>query len=133
MVYSDNYKKHALFQTLYDADNSKDHPQKRERSRIVKQSIAAYLDTNRDKLNLALLSEDIRERQQGKVFILWDLKTFRADTIRDDEMEIVSVGGVKNGNVLVAVSKAGTRHNMLLRWKNHLGVLYPAWQISLTR
>jgi hypothetical protein len=84
-------------------------------------------------LNLSTLSSDIRERQSGKVFILWNLREFQSDFIRDDEMEITSVERIKNGNVLVAVSKAGTKHNMLLRWKNHLGILYPAWQISLSR
>jgi hypothetical protein len=48
-------------------------------------------------------------------------------------MDLTHVEGVKNGNTIVVVSKAGTKHNMLLRWKNHLGILYPAWQISLSR
>ena len=130
-VYSNNYKKHELFQTLYEADCECSVPE--ERVRLVDESIATYLEENKHLLDMKLLTKDIRERQTGKVFVLWDLTTFRSDTIRDDEMEIVSVEGVKNGRVLVAVSKAGTRHNMLLRWKNHIGVLYPAWQISLSR
>jgi hypothetical protein len=129
-VYSDNYDKHEMFRTLYDLDNTDPSD---VQSKLVDESIAAYLKENKHTLNMKMLTEDIRQRQTGKVFILWDLKAFHSDIIRDDEMEIVSTAGVKNGNVLVAVSKAGTLHNMLLRWKNHKGVLFPAWQISLSR
>jgi hypothetical protein len=133
LVYSDNYSRHPMFQALRDSDRANRDRCPPARARVVKDSIAAYLDEYKTQLNMAELSKDIRERQMGKVFILWDLNTFRSDTIHDDEMEIASVEGVKNKNVLVAVSKAGTKHNMLLRWKNHQGVLYPAWQISLSR
>lgn len=133
MVYSDNYSRLSMFEVLYTADKAGHDDRFEQRAKIVKESVEAYLRTNKDNLDMAKLSADIRDRQAGKVFILWDLKTFRADTIRDEEMDIVATEGIKNGNVLVAVSRAGTRHNMLLRWKNHLGVLYPAWQISLSR
>jgi hypothetical protein len=48
-------------------------------------------------------------------------------------MDLTHVEGVKGENTIVVVSRAGTKHHMLLRWKNHLGILYPAWQISLSR
>lgn len=132
-VYSDNYARLPVFKAMYDADKAGHDDKFERRCALVKESIASYLEMYRNSLNMSELSKDIRERQQGKTFILWDLSNFRPDTIREDEMEIVSTETVKNGNVLVAVSRAGTKHNMLLRWKNHLGVLYPAWQISLTR
>jgi hypothetical protein len=132
-VYSDNYSRLPVFTVLYDFDKAGHDDNFEKRCILVKESIAAYLEMHKNDLNMAELSKDIRDRQQGKTFILWDLNTFRAETIREDEMAIVSTQGVKNGNVLVAVSRAGTKHNMLLRWKNHLGVLYPAWQISLAR
>jgi hypothetical protein len=128
-VYNNNYDVHPFFASLY-ANERNYYSKKRA---IVKTSIRMYLEENARHLNLQALTDDIRSRQSGKVYILWDLEKFVADTIRDEEMEIVSVEKVKNGNVIVAMSRAGTRHNMLLRWKNHLGVLYPAWQISLSR
>jgi hypothetical protein len=132
-VYSDGYAKHSFFQTLYDADRQGDEAVKKAKGRIVKDSIAAYLRANANQLDMSRLSLDIQSSQTDKVFVLWDLVHFHSDVIRPEEMEIVAVECVKNGNVVVALSKAGTRHNMLLRWKNHLGVLYPAWQISLSR
>jgi hypothetical protein len=128
-VYNSNYDAHPFFATLY-ANEKTYYNEKRA---IVQESIRTYLEKTAHSLDVQTLTNDIRTRQSGKVYILWDLENFIADTIRDDEMEIVSVEEVKNGNVLVAMSRAGTRHKMLLRWKNHLGVLYPAWQISLAR
>lgn len=133
LVYNNDYDRHPFFRALYDAETSGTKEQYRQKQAIVKDSIRTYLADNVASLDLATLSRDMRERQAGKVFILWDLKTFAADTIRDEEMELTHVERVKNGNTIVVVSKAGTKHNMLLRWKNHLGILYPAWQISLSR
>lgn len=42
--------------------------------------------------------------------------------------------GLKNGNVLQIKSKGHAMiYNLLLRWRNHKGVLNPVWQISLSR
>lgn len=128
-IYKNNYKAHTFFNSLYE-NESKYYKEKRE---IVQGSIRNYLEENARSLDINALTEDIRTRQSGKVYILWNLEKFIADTIREEEMEIVSVEEVKNGNVIVVKSRSGTCHNMLLRWKNHLGVLYPAWQISLSR
>jgi hypothetical protein len=133
LVYNNDYDRHTFFRALYDAEEAGTKDQYTQKQRIVCESIRMYLADYANSLDLALLSKDIRERQSGKVFILWDTKTFRSDTIRDEEMDLTHVEGVKNGNTIVVVSKSGTKHNMLLRWKNHLGILYPAWQISLSR
>lgn len=133
LVYNDAYDRHPFFRALYDAETEGTRDQYKQKQRIVRESIRTYLETYAKDLDVARLSADIRERQSGKVFILWTLQEFVSDTLRDDELEITHVERVKNGNTVVAVSRAGTRHNMLLRWKNHLGILYPAWQISLTR
>lgn len=128
-MYNNDYDRHPFFRFLYDME----HTGYKQKQAIVSESIRTYLETYANHLDVARLSADIRARQSGKVFILWTLHDFIKDTLHDDEMEITHVEGVKNGNTIVAVSKAGTKHNMLLRWKNHLGILYPAWQISLSR
>jgi hypothetical protein len=133
LVHNDDYDRHPFFRALYDAEVAGTREQYIHKQKLVRESISTFLKTYVASLDLKKLSDDIRERQSGKVFILWDTKEFHADTIRDDEMDITHVEDIKNGNTIVAVSKAGTKHNMLLRWKNHLGILYPAWQISLTR
>ena len=133
LVYSNNYDKHPFFRTLYTMETSGTREQTKQKQEIVRESISKYLESTVHTINLQKLSTDIHNRQSNKLFILWNLTEFISDQLHDDEMELTHVEGIKNGNTVVVVSKAGTRHNMLLRWKNHLGVLYPAWQISLTR
>lgn len=133
LVHNDSYDRHPFFRKLYEFENSGTREQYNKKREVVRDSIREYLNQNIHNIDLQKLSKDIEERQSGKIFILWDLKGFRSDRIEQDEMKIEYVEGVKNENTLVVVSKAGTKHNMLLRWKNHLGILYPAWQISLTR
>ena len=132
-LYQPTYSADPFFKCLYEGDSDMKSEHYKRKQAITHESIATYLTENASSMDVKLLSQDIRKRQTGKVFILWDLKNFQIDTIKEDEMEIVGVAGIKNKNTIVAMSKAGTKHNMLLRWKNHLGVLYPAWQISLAR
>lgn len=133
LVHSNDYDRHPFFRSLYEMEKTGTPTQAKQKQQIVRESIKAFLEQYASCLDITLLTEDIRQRQREKIFILWNLRAFVADSIREDEMEITHVERVKNGNTIVAVSKAGTKHNMLLRWKNHLGILYPAWQISLTR
>lgn len=133
LVHNNDYTRHPFFETLYMQEESGTPEQKKQKRGIVCDTIRRYLAEYANNLDLSALSADIRDRQSGKVFVLWDLDGFRMDVLHDDELDIVDVEGVKNGNTIVAVSKRGTKHNMLLRWKNHLGILYPAWQISLSR
>jgi hypothetical protein len=128
-IYSANYLKHEFFRRLKEIEpiirNEKKH--------IVQESIKNYLTEYGGTINLAALSDDIRRTQSGKLFILWNLRDFKADGFVDEDFDLESVVRIKNDNVLVVRSKSGTLHNLLLRWKNHLGILYPAWQISLQR
>jgi hypothetical protein len=132
-VYNNKYDRHSFFRTLYDMETNGTRDQYKQKQVIVRESIQRYLEKYAKDLDVTRLTEDIRDRQRGKVFVLWTLREFVTDTLSEDELEITHVERIKNGNTIVAVSKAGTKHNMLLRWKNHLGILYPAWQISLTR
>lgn len=133
LVHNNDYDRHPFFRTLYDSEKSGTQAQAKQKQKIVRESIKAYMAAYAGTLNVEQLTKDVRDRQTGKVFVLWNLREFVSDSIREEEMEITHVERIKNNNTIVAMSKSGTRHNMLLRWKNHLGVLYPAWQISLTR
>jgi hypothetical protein len=68
-------------------------------------------------------------------------KKFYRDDITPEELTIseehmgIQVG--KNGNVHTLIFYTGedktTSINLLLRWRNHAGILNPAWQISINR
>jgi hypothetical protein len=123
-----SYSANPFFQTLKDTE----HTVYKDKQRIVRESIKDYLRDHAATLSIDALTHDLLP-QSKKTFILWDCTTFRSDCIRDEELQIVGIEAITNNNTIVVVSRAGTKHKMLLRWKNHLGILYPAWQISLQR
>jgi arginine repressor len=128
-VYSADYSKNKFFEQL----KAIEPVIRNEKKFIVQESIKKYLENYGSTINLAKLSEDIVRTQRGKLFILWNLREFKIDSFSEDDFHLTDVVHIKNNNVLVVRSRAGTLHNLLLRWKNHLGILYPAWQISLQR
>lgn len=128
-IYGSNYSKHKFFEELKSIEPIIQN----EKKFIVQESIKNYLSEYGSTINLGFLTEDIKNRQSDKIFILWDLDDFKVDSFREDELVVEEFISVKNDNVVVVKSKCGTIHNLLLRWKNHLGILYPAWQISLQR
>ena len=85
-------------------------------------------------INLPKILDIIKNTQENKLFILWDCasKKFILDTI--EVKNNILYCGIKNKNTIVI--KIGNNHNdyydLLLRWKNHKGILYPAWQIKKT-
>lgn len=105
---------------------------KEEKRKITRESIKKYLELYASKINIDLLNSEIRRTQANKTFLCWDGEKFHLDKFSDDELHIESFVRIKNNNTIVLKSKSG-EHHMLLRWKNHLGVLYPAWQIKLCR
>ena len=128
-IYTCNYSKNKFFARLKEIESTIQI----EKKVIVCESIKTYLDLYSGTLDLNMITEDIKRTQSGKIFILWDCENFKTDAFLDNELEIESVVKIKNDNVIVVKSRHGTIHNLLLRWKNHLGILYPAWQISLER
>lgn len=106
----------------------------KQKSAIVKASINAFLLAQMESTNLAAITAEFQRSQENKWFLLYEAGVFRHDQIKPEELIASSVAGIRNGNKLIIQSAApGTRHEMLLRWKNHLGILYPAWQIDMKR
>jgi hypothetical protein len=112
-----------------------DDPEKaKQKSRIVNESIAAFLEKERESTNLKALTEEFQRSQSGKKFMIYNSGKFYHDKIEETELIATGVKEIRNGNVLVINSaNPKTEHHMLLRWKNHKGVLFPAWQISMRR
>jgi hypothetical protein len=124
----------ALFQALYDAEKNGTAEYKAQKKAIVDDSIAAWLERVKEKTNIAAITAAFQTSQVGKQFMLCSEGQFCSDKIDPEELVVTGVIGVRLGKYLVLKSaKPGTTHEMLLRWKNHAGILYPAWQISLRR
>ena len=129
LIHQSNYDKHPLFRTLYQKEA--DLEAKKKANKLVKESIAAFLEAEASNTKLSTIQEELKRSQEGKHFLLYD-GTFHHDTIRPEEL-ILTSASVRKGNVLVLTTPTATRHEMLLRWKNHNGILFPAWQISMKR
>jgi len=125
-----------LFAHLYTAEVNGTVEQKQAKKALVDESITNWLNQQLPATNITMLTEAFQRSQGGKTFLLYDrdVQGFYADKISNEELTVQSVVGIRNGNILVLQSAIpGTTIHMLLRWKNHAGILYPAWQISMRR
>jgi hypothetical protein len=97
---------------------------------VVNGSITDYLTKHGASLNLKAFESKVQETQTDKYYVLWNKGVFVVESLDRKEMTDLSLGPIKNGNVLVVQGPTKSYH-MLLRWRNHKGILNPAWQISL--
>lgn len=110
---------------------------------MSKESITKFITEN--ELNIAKLSEYLRESQDGKVYMLFQPADADADAGLSSSSSLPSitlqtvdpahytiVGCVKNPNKsrYECVSETGKKIKILLRWKNGNGIAFPAFQIS---
>jgi hypothetical protein len=133
-VYQNNYDRHPFYRALYQVESTGSAEQKQAKAALVQESIRSWLELVKDKTDLAAITAEFRRSQTNKEFLIYDGEQFHHDSISQEELTATAVLGVRNGNVLMIQSAdPNTRYDMLIRWKNHLGILYPAWQISLKR
>jgi hypothetical protein len=125
-VHNSNYDAHPLFRQMYDREETA----KKEKAAVVNESIKEYLNKYGPAIDKAALSDILWKRQEGKKFFLWDLKAMHVREFTKEELTITEVVGIVLENTLI-VRSANRTFRLLLRWKNHKGVLYPAWQIKL--
>jgi hypothetical protein len=120
---------HPFFTQLKSRDC---HPFfKNEKDLIVNTSISDYLDQYGKSININAVIDKVSESQCNKLYLLWD-KKFWSDKFIHDEISQMKFHGIKNGNV-IQLKSGNTIYDMLLRWRNHKGILNPAWQISMKR
>ena len=108
---------------------------KKEKAKVVNDSISEYLSSFGQELDINMFTEKIKESQQDKTYILWgkDMKC-HIDSISQEEMSGIVFKNIKNNNAIILESSlTKTTYSLLLRWRNHKGILNPAWQISLKR
>jgi hypothetical protein len=105
----------------------------KEKNKVVNQSITEYLTRNASMIHLDAFSEKVKETQSEKSYVLWSKGKFYLDSIAPQEMTNLQFQSVKNGNVVLVKSESNTVYSLLLRWRNHKGILNPAWQISMKR
>ncbi len=130
LVHQSNYDRHPFFRRLYD----REEVNKAEKATIVDQSISSYLLLAAGELDLDKLTAKLVESQSGKRFVMWDSRAhkFNHAEISEDDLRLVEMVEITKNSIVIAAA-SGQRYKMLLRWKNHKGILLPAWQIAFSR
>lgn len=103
---------------------------KKDKDTIVKNSIKSYLTYY--KVEYDYWQQKFNE-QTRKTFLLCKNGKFYVDRFSDKELTLSNDSYIKNNNTIVLKTKTTSEIHMLLRWKNRLGVLLPAWQVKLVR
>ena len=103
-----------------------------KKDEIVNASITEYLIKYGKDIDIKSLSEKVKDTQNDKIYLLWSNGKFYSDKLAEAEMSEMTFHSIKNGNVL-EVKSGNTIYGLLLRWRNHKGILNPAWQISMKR
>ena len=133
----DEYMKHIMktsydcnpfFQYLKDTEGTK----KKEKHAIVKRSIADYLLQYAKNIHMDVFKQTLIETQSNKEYLLYDPKTcqFYLDRLDIMDLESLAFDRVDRKNTIVLKTEKNEFH-LLLRWKNHQGVLNSAWQVSI--
>lgn len=104
----------------------------KEKNEVVNASITDYLTKYGKELDIKSFSEKVKATQTDKIYLLWCNGKFYSDKLSEAEMSDMTYHSIKNGNVL-EVKSGNTIYGLLLRWRNHKGILNPAWQISMKR
>jgi hypothetical protein len=98
----------------------------------VNRSIEEYL--NGLTPDLATLTQHLLASQKDKHYLLWDTQTFHTDRLSDEDLTLSEfVAEHRNKKNTLVVASDTMTYRCLLRWRNHKGILKPAWQISVKR
>lgn len=127
-IFSINYKNDKFFDYLYK--NEKLFI--KEKKKITDESISNFL--NQDiPINFNKVLEKLKN-QENKIYLCYKNENFYFDKINKEELENLEFQNIINNNVIILKNKNSKSYlKLLLRWKNHSGILYPAYQISLIR
>lgn len=130
LVKGTNYNTNPFFMSLKRAEDNQTI--KKQINIIVNNSIKEYLEAYGSTINIHNVYNTLKTSQSDKVFILWNNNEFYIDKL--DISSNIVYKNIKNSNTIVLEDLDNNQeYHLLLRWKNHKGVLNPAWQISLKK
>jgi len=104
---------------------------KKEKAKIVNKSIENYLLQYGPSINIQAFIEKIKSTQKDKIYLLWNKGKFYIDKL--DDVDTIKFKSIEKNNRIELISGNGNLYKLLLRWRNHKGILNPAWQISLKK
>jgi hypothetical protein len=127
-VKGSNYNCNPFFQVLKERESF----EQKKKAEVVDRSIQTYLERFGPEIRVPDVMKKIHESQANKLFAMWHRGKFTSDSLTlslETVAATVFHGNTKN---TIRLRMPDNREfHMLLRWKNHKGVLLPAWQISI--
>ena len=134
-----NYDINPFYRSLYDKEKE-DNNFKKAKKILVDKSIHDYLNDQKDNFDIEKIN-NILKPQSKKIYMIYNHidQTFHHDQITESESTITSIHSLKSGRngkyntIIFNTQNENTQLHFLLRWKNHAGVLLPAWQIKILR
>ena len=122
---------HEFFATL----KSNEEKYKIEKKQLVDQSINEYLTylVQYHLVDIEQLNRRLSEHQSDKVFLMFKDDHFYIESIDTNQLKVVEMDEIRNGNVLRGSTTTDMCVDCLLRWKNHAGIQGPAWQIKVVK
>jgi len=136
-VHGNEYHKNRWFQYIYDNEEK----YIKEKKILTDESIHNYVLQiyKNNELDIDELRNKFVATQNEKIYMCCKNYTFYFDTIDRDELYItyLKMKTLKNNkeyyNTIICKTDTDTEYHMLLRWRNHAGILLPAWQIKIVR
>jgi len=129
-VRNTDYTIHPFFSQLKEREPIA----KLNKNKVVNDSIRDYLGRYAHSIDTTQLMQKIVQTQQDKIYLLWSNQKFHLDEIHINSIRHIEFSSISDkGNAIILRSGLGIGLHMLLRWRNHKGILNPAWQISLKR
>ena len=95
----------------------------------AKSAINTFINNNNVKLDISKLSEKLLETQNEKHYLLCQLGQFYYDKLDESRYKITSVDHVTHNSFILS-NEHGNYMKVLLRFKNGIGINWPAFQIS---
>ena len=126
-VYDIKYK-HPFFANLHDHKNTAT-AEKRE---LANKSITSYIRHYLKYFSYDKLVKKIRESQETKIFLLWDLIKFHIEYADFENMTVVSADYVE-GKSYFDLKTDTCKFDIRVRinWGNSMGLCNPRWKLSL--
>ena len=120
------YDCHELFTKMYNHEET----EKSLKFNIVNESIKSYLEKYGKDCNIEVFKSYLNKSQLDKVYILWDIKQkkFHIDRCLYNSSKELILSEVTDNTIII--KQDDIIFKLLLRWKNHKGILLPAYQIS---
>jgi hypothetical protein len=125
---------HPFFINMYNKEKEEKYKEaKVKKDNAVHESISSFLELA--VFDLEAYTKIVKNTENNKIYMLYKNDEFYIDRILPSERIPKSIVGLnkQKNSIILHTEHSGTEHHLLLRWRNHLGILNPAWQIKLQR